>query len=213
MPLLANVLESSARPTILPNQILRPVTTPLLSNKVTTVGPAGQTILYPFGRSTVPNSGQPFPTYIITNTSQATKGQTPVVTSVLKDARSSISTSSGITIKTEPASTVSKPAISAIKNEPNNIKDYEKAASSFKGVPDDGSETESDDETQSAQSKRQSSKTKVLVPEVGVHVPASESETSERIRKLKEKLREQQVQVENMRKNMPSRNEINDHNS
>lgn len=213
MPLLANVLESSARPTILSNQILRPVTTPLLSNKVTTVGPAGQTILYPFGRSTVPNSGQPFPTYIITNTSQATKGQTPVVTSVLKDARSSISTSSGITIKTEPASTVSKPAISAIKNEPNNIKDYEKAASSFKGVPDDGSETESDDETQSAQSKRQSSKTKVLVPEVGVHVPASESETSERIRKLKEKLREQQVQVENMRKNMPSRNEINDHNS
>ncbi|XP_063425170.1 uncharacterized protein LOC134708501 [Mytilus trossulus] len=213
MPLLANVLESATRPTILPNPILRPVTTPLLSNIPITVGPSGQTILYPFGRSTAPNIGQPFPTFIITNTSQATNGQPPVVTSVLKDVRSSISTSPGITIKTEPASTVSNPARPAIKNEPNNIKDYEKAASSFKGVPDDGSETESDDETQSAQSERQSTKTKVLVPEVGVHVPASESETSERIRKLKEKLREQRVQVENMRKNMPTRSEINDHNS
>ncbi|XP_071155329.1 uncharacterized protein [Mytilus edulis] len=213
MPLLANVLESATRPTILPNTILRPVTAPLLSNIATTVGPSGQTILYPFGRSTAPNSGQPFPTFIITNTSQAANGQPPVVTSVLKDVRSSISTSPGITIKTEPASTVSNPARPAIKNEPNNIKDYEKAASSFKGVPDDGSETESDDETQSAQSERQSNKTKVLVPEVGVHVPASESETSERIRKLKEKLREHQVQVETMRKNMPSRHEINDHNS
>jgi hypothetical protein len=51
-----------------------------------------------------------------------------------------------------------------IKNEPDNIKEYEKAVESFQGVPNNASDTDSDDETQSAQAERQSAKLKTIIP-------------------------------------------------
>lgn len=177
LPVLTDALKgaTSGTPSLLKNVFVN----------TTSAGGIPQKIVYPLmqGGHIVSTTSAPYPTYIMTNTSNTTS----VVPSSVQPA----------TKNTETVNTTTK-----VKDEPDNIEEYEKAAKSFKGVPDDGSETESDEETRSAQADRQSKKCKEHVPEVAIHVPASESETSERIRKLKERMKQQQLQVETMRKSL-----------
>lgn len=145
------------------------------------------------------NLEKPFPTFIVANNA-GVLNQTPILKSVL--------TTKG-DIETECSKSPVNPSLpsTVVKTEPDNIKDYEKAAASFKGVPDNSSDTESEDETRSNEGQRpmQTGNLATIVPEVDTHVPASENETGERIRKLKEKMRQQQLEIENLRKTLVSK--------
>lgn len=156
----------------------------------------------------VSNSNKPYPTNIVTNSSTTgapTLTQTPLLYSTLAGSDNTKSQS-----QITAATNVIPSTGTVIKNEPDNMKEYEKAVESFQGVPNNASDTDSDDETQSAQAERQSAKLKTIIPEIGSHVPSSESPAGERIRKLKEKLRQQQLQVENLRKNLPPKETVDE---
>ena len=154
------------------------------------------------------SSNKPYPTNIFTNSSTTappTLTQTPLLYSTLAESEN-IKSPSQITAATNVIPSTG----TVIKNEPDNIKEYEKAVESFQGVPNNASDTDSDDETQSAQAERQSAKLKTIIPEIGSHVPSSESPAGERIRKLKEQLRQQQLQVEHLRKNLPPKENVDE---